>query len=177
MKRTDRLKKQAEETMDKIRSLTRHIRNVEDNCLFLGTELIKRGEVDLGRRLIANGYVHDTSKFYGIEFENLSHSVSSNTKEENAKLKLRIAVQHHCATNSHHPEFWDGIKNMPRIAIGELVADWKSRSEEFGTNLRDWIDGEAAKRWEFTKEDSVYKEVMEFVDILCPKPFENVQEA
>ena len=177
MKRTDRLKKEAEETMDKIRVLTRHIRNVEDNCLFLGTELIKRGEIDLGRRLIANGYVHDTSKFYGIEFENLSHSTSANTKEENAKLKLRMALQHHCSTNSHHAEFWGGIKNMPRIAVGELVSDWKSRSEEFGTNLRDWINEEALKRWDFTKEDDVYKEIMEFVDILCPKPFENVNQS
>ena len=35
MKRTDRLRKEAELTMAKIHALTRHIRNVEDNCLSL----------------------------------------------------------------------------------------------------------------------------------------------
>ena len=105
MKRIDRLKKEAEQTMEKIRALTRHIRNVEDNCLLLGEKLIERGEIDLGRQLIANGYVHDTSKFYGIEFENLSSSTTANTKEENAKLKMRMAVQHHIMTNQHHPEY------------------------------------------------------------------------
>ena len=89
MKKSDKLKKMAIGTMEKIRVLTRHIRNVEDNCLLLGTKLIERGEVDLGRQLIANGYVHDTSKFYGIEFENLSYA--GNPTEENAKLKMRMA--------------------------------------------------------------------------------------
>jgi hypothetical protein len=177
MKKPDRLKQEAEQTMDKIRALTRHIRNVEDNCLLLGEKLIERGEIDLGRQLIANGYVHDSSKFHGIEFENLSHSSSENTKEENAKLRLRIAVQHHCLTNQHHPEYWNGIKNMPRVAVGEMVADWKARSEEFGTSLRDWIDGEATKRWKFLKDDEVYKTIMDFVDLLCPKPFKNTGQS
>ena len=177
MKRIDRLKKEAEQTMEKIRALTRHIRNVEDNCLLLGEKLIERGEIDLGRQLIANGYVHDTSKFYGIEFENLSSSTTANTKEENAKLKMRMAVQHHIMTNQHHPEYWNGIKNMPRVALAELTADWKSRSEEFGTSVRDWIDAQATKRWNFSKEDEVYKIIMDFVDLLCPKPFENITQS
>ncbi len=170
------MRRLADETMEKIRSITRHIRNVEDNCLLLGEKLIMRGEIDLGRQLIANGYVHDTSKFYGIEFENLSRSTSANTNEENAKLKMRLAVQHHTLTNQHHPEYWNGIKNMPRVAVAEMVADWKARSEEFGTSVRDWIDESATKRWEFSKEDEVYRTIMDFVDLLCPKPFENVAQ-
>lgn len=162
--------------MEKIRSLTRHIRNVEDNCLLLGEKLIERGEIDLGRQLIANGYVHDTSKFYGIEFENLSSSTSTNTAEENAKLKMRLAIQHHTLTNQHHPEYWNGIKNMPRVAVAEMVADWKARSEEFGTSVRDWIDDQATKRWGFSREDEVYKTIMDFVNLLCPKPFENITQ-
>lgn len=177
MKKSDRLRIEAEETMLKIRALTRHIRNVEDNCLILGEKLIGLGEIDLGRQLIANGYVHDSSKFYGIEFENLSHSSSAISKEETAKLKMRMAVQHHCSTNAHHPEHWSGIKNMPRVAIAEMVADWKSRSEEFGTNLRDWINEEATSRWDFSKEDEVYKTITVFVDLLCPTPFENVNKS
>lgn len=172
MKKADRLKKDAELVMNKIRSLTRHIRNVEDNCLLLGERLIEKGEISLGKQLIANGYVHDASKFYGIEFEYLSTGDAS--KEENAKLKLKLAVQHHNCTNSHHPEFWGDIKNMPRVSVAEMVSDWKARSEEFGTSLKNWIEEDATKRYNFNSNDDVYKEIMEFTDLLCNKPFENI---
>ena len=86
MKKSDRMKREAEVTMVKVRAIARHIRNVEDNCLLLGEKLIESGEIDLGRQLIANGMVHDESKFHGIEFEYLS---LNNPTEENTKLKLK----------------------------------------------------------------------------------------
>jgi len=90
MKKTDKLRKEAELTLVKIRNITRHIRNVEDNCLILGERLILRGEIELGKQLIANGFVHDASKFTGIEFEYLS---LNNPTEENNKLKMKLAIQ------------------------------------------------------------------------------------
>lgn len=174
MKRADRIKKQADLSMEKIRAITRHIRNVQDNCLLLGEKLINKGEIDLGKKLIANGFVHDISKFYGIEFENLSCSVGNRDDEINAKLKLKLAVQQHSLTNAHHPEFWSGIDKMPRVFIAEMCCDWKARSEEFGTCLKDWIDEKATKRWEFEKDGGTYKEIMEFVNLLCDKPFESI---
>ena len=69
MKRTDKLRKEALRMMEKIHGITRHMRNVEDNCLILGEKLIERGELELGHDLIANGFIHDASKFHGIEFE------------------------------------------------------------------------------------------------------------
>jgi len=175
MKRTDRLRRDAESTMRKIRAIAQHIRNVEDNCLMLGEKLIESGEVEIGKSLIANGYIHDASKFHGIEFEFMAPGVP--TEEEGAKLKLKLAVMHHNRTNSHHPEFWGGIDHMPRVAVAEMVADWKSRSEEFGTSLRDWIEEQATKRFGFGKDDDVYKEIYKFVDLLCPKPFENITQS
>lgn len=175
MKKGDKLKKVAEETMDKIRGITRHIRNVEDNCLILGEKLIERGDINLGRQLIANGFVHDASKFTGIEFEYMAPGTP--TVEETAKLKLKIAVHQHCSTNFHHPESWaGGIKDMPDVYLAEMACDLKARSEEFGTDLREWIDESATKKWNFTKEDKVYKELMKYVDLLCPKPFEDLSK-
>lgn len=170
MKKSDRIKKNAEKTMEKIRAVARHIRNVEDNCFLLGEKLILRGEIDLGCRLIANGYIHDASKFRGIEFEYLS--INNNPSEENTQIKLKLAIHHHNTTNPHHPEYWEqGIKFMPDVYICEMVADWKARSEEFGTSLREWIDNNATKKWNFTKEDEVYKKIMDYVDLICDKPF------
>ena len=175
MKTSDRIKRDAGATMEKIRAIARHIRNVEDNCLLLGEKLIERGELDLGHKLIANGFVHDASKFYGIEFENLS-SVEP-CVEETSKLKLKMAIHHHQKTNLHHAEAWpEGIAGMPDVYLAEFCCDSKARSEEFGTDLRKWIDESATKRYGVTQNDKVYKRIMEFIDLLCPKPFEDLSK-
>jgi len=169
-----RIQKQIDEVLVKINNITRHIRNVEDNCVFLGTKLIRLGEIELGKQLISNGFVHDASKFYGIEFENLS--VAGDNKEE-TKLKLKMAIHQHNSTNKHHPEAWaGGIKEMPDVYLCEMVADWKSRSEEFGTSLREWIDNDATKKFKFTEKDEVYLEIMKYVDMICQKPFATVAQ-
>jgi hypothetical protein len=53
----------------------------------------------------------------------------------------------------------------------EMVCDWKSRAETFGSSLTDYINNEATKRWKFTKDDAVYKTIMYAVNLLCEKPF------
>lgn len=175
MKKPDRIRKQAEETMEKIRGITRHIRNVEDNCFLLGEKLILSGEIDLGKQLIANGFVHDASKFHGIEFEFMAPGTQ--TSEESAKLKLKLAIHQHQTTNPHHPEAWSGgIKDMPDVYLAEFVCDIKARSEEFGTSLRDWIDEASTKKWNFSKDDEVYEKIMRYVNLLCEKPFENLSK-
>lgn len=160
----------AERTMEKVRALTRHIRNVEDNCLILGERLILSGEIDLGHQLIANGFVHDASKFSGIEWDQLI--IGPTTKENESKLKLKMAIYQHQKTNPHHVEYWsNGIENMPDVFLAEMVCDLKSRSEEFGTALMDYIDNEGVKRWKITKDHSTYKKILKFVNLLCEKPF------
>lgn len=173
MKKTDKIRKLAEKTMEKIRGITRHIRNVEDNCLLLGEKLILGGEIELGRGLIANGFIHDASKFHGIEFEFMSSVTTSD--EESVKLKMRLAVNHHRQINQHHPEYWGTIQKMPRIYVAEMVCDWKARSEEFGSSLKDYINEYATKRWTFDVDDETYKEIMFFVDLLCERPFEQIK--
>jgi hypothetical protein len=172
MKRS--IQKKIDDVLNKITHLTRHIRNVEDNCVLLGNKLIESGEIELGKQLISNGFVHDASKFSGIEFEFLT--VGAPIEEENAKLKLKLAIHHHQCTNSHHPESWAaGIHDMPDVYLAEMACDWKSRSEEFGTNLREWVDDFATVKWGFSKTDEVYKKITRFVDLLCNKPFEEIK--
>lgn len=172
MKRS--IQKKIDDVLNKITHLTRHIRNVEDNCVLLGTKLIESGEIELGKQLISNGFVHDASKFSGIEFEFLT--VGAPIEEENAKLKLKLAIHHHQCTNSHHPESWAaGIKDMPDVYLAEFCCDIKARSEEFGTSLMDFIKNTATKKWNFTEEDEIYKKITKFVDLLCNKPFEEVK--
>ncbi len=174
MKRIDRLKKEAARTMEKIRAVARHIRNVEDNCVILAERLSELGETELARNLVANGMVHDASKFFGIEWEHLSIDMPT---EDVAKLKMKLAIHHHRKINLHHPEAWaNGIKEMPEVYLAEFCCDVKSRSEEFGTDLRHWIDDTATLKYGFTESDIVYKKIMRFVNMLCGKPFEDISK-
>lgn len=149
--------------LEKLKSLLRHIENVRNNAEILGERLIENGEDRLGIELIRNSQIHDLSKFSGIEWEFLFHPED--------KVNLAIAVKQHNLTNKHHPESWGGIKNMPDVYLAELACDWKARSSEFGSSLPDYIHGEAMKRFNFTKEDEIYKRLMRFVNMLCEKPF------
>jgi len=166
------IEKYAQETLNKIEALTRHIKNVEENCLILGKKLIKNGEIDLGHQLIANGFIHDSSKFRGIEWQQLV----ANDNLETTKLKLKMAIYQHHSTNLHHPEAWvGGIKSMSLVYLLELLCDWKARSEESGTSLMDYINNSATKRFGFDKNDEVYKILIKYMDLLCEKQFEIIK--
>src|SRR5205823_14754210 len=52
-------------------NLVRHIEMVRSACLLLGKRLMARGRPDFARLLIARGFAHDASKFFGIEWEYL----------------------------------------------------------------------------------------------------------
>lgn len=171
---SNKLKKEIESTLDKITRITRHIRNVEDNCFLLGTKLISAGEIELGKQLIANSFIHDASKFKGIEFEFMAPGTPCD--EDNAKLRLKLAIYNHQKTNPHHVEYWaNGVLDMPDVYLAELVCDFKARSEEFGTDLREYIDNKALPKWKISKEHESYAKVMRFVNLLCGEPFSEIK--
>jgi hypothetical protein len=172
MNKKDRQNKLVQEALAKVDYIVRHIKNVQDNCLLLGNKLIENGEIELGVALIRNGLLHDNSKLTGIEFDHMAPLQP--TKEETAKLKLRLAAQHHVRSNPHHAEYWGGIKNMPEVYLAEMASDFKARSEEMGTSVHVYIQEQATKRYGFSENDDVYKQIMRFVNMLCIKPFEQL---
>lgn len=149
------------DTNDKIEAVLSHIQNVQRNCYKLGLKLIKNGEVELGRNLIANGQIHDNSKFKGIEFEHLFYGSPI----------LADVVKHHSSTNPHHPEYWGKIQSVPEVYLAEMVCDCASRSAEFGSDLRKWFSEVATKKYGFSMDDEVGKKITKFADMLLEKPF------
>ena len=150
----------------KLKNLTRHISNVRENCLLLGERLIDMGEQDFALHLIANGHIHDHSKFFGIEWEYLNpHAFEHN------KVEADCAIKQHITTNFHHPEAWGGIENMPRIYLAEMVCDWAARSQEFGGDVREWVKDKATKKFNFNSKGKVYKEIKFFLDLLLDPGF------
>ena len=151
------------EAIEKIEQVLEHIQNVQKNCCKLGIRLIKNGEIELGRMLIANGMMHDNSKFKGIEFDHLF----------NGDPLLADVIKHHATTNQHHPECWGSIHKMPDIYIAEMVCDCAARSAEFGTDIRIWFSEKATFKYEFTMEDRVGKTISMFLDMLLSPKFKN----
>lgn len=149
------------EAIEKIELVLNHIKTVQRNCYKLGIKLIKNGDIELGRNLISNGQIHDNSKLKGIEFDHLFYG----------DPLLPEIVKHHQSINPHHPEYWGNIKEMPRVYIAEMVCDWYARSMEFGTNIRDWIDNVSLDRFSYDKNDKVYTEIMEFLNLLLNPSF------
>ena len=148
-----------------IDNLVRHIELVREATLLLGKRLMAEGRKEFGRILIGRGFVHDASKFYGVEFEYL-HAGSDVPKD-----KLELAVKQHTATNDHHPEFWGSFANMPEICIAELACDLYARSQEFGTSLRQWIKDVAVDKYKIDINGEQYKWLNHFVDLLLVDHF------
>ena len=147
---------------EKIHAVLSHIENVQRNCNKVGLKLIRSGHISLGRNLIANGHIHDNSKFKGIEWEHLfsgSHILAD-------------VISHHNTTNAHHPEYWGGIHEMPELYVAEMVCDVTARSQEFGTGIREWIKKEATKKYKFKLTDPVGEQIIKYLDLLLEKPFE-----
>jgi hypothetical protein len=148
-----------------LNNLIRHIELVREACLLLGKRLIAQQQTDFGRLLIAHGFIHDASKFHGIEWDYL-HWGPDVPEDE-----LRLAIQQHRRTNSHHPEFWGGIANMPEISVAEMVCDWYARGQEFGTDLREWIEEEAVPNYGIDRGSEQYRWICRFVELLLQNPF------
>lgn len=148
-------------------TIQRHIKNVQENCEILANKLYERGEKDLARILIANAQIHDNSKLKGIEWKYLHDDVKIDKPE-----LFHAALESHWSNNPHHPEHHpDGIHRMSRVLLAEWVCDVKTRSNEFGTDVRDFIKDTATKRYKFTVQSKIYKEIKELVDLLLDAPF------
>lgn len=151
---------------EKIEAILEHIGNVQRNCNKLGLIIIKQAngdpkQINFGRMLISHGQIHDNSKLGGIEW---LHLFSGDDL-------LFDVIKHHSETNPHHPEYWGSIHDMPEIYVAEMVCDCTARSQEFGTNIREWFERTATKKYGFSMEDRVGVWIKKYLDILLPKPF------
>lgn len=150
-----------------LKALLRHVDSVRQSCLLLGERIIESGDERFGINLIANGQIHDSSKFYGSEWLYLRPELM----DPNKKHLFESSKNQHVMTNPHHPEYWGSIQNMPPIYIAEMVCDWSARSHEQGNDLREWVRDKATKSFNMTVQSKVYREIKSFIDILLEPNF------
>jgi hypothetical protein len=103
----------------------RHIRRVQALLGIAARDLMRRGEV------------HDDSKLGPEEkplFDEMTpllKSLTYGSEEYKTSLeKLGVALKHHYAANTHHPEhFKNGVAGMNVLDLVEMLCDWKAASE------------------------------------------------
>lgn len=111
--------------MDSRPETLRHIEQVSDNmCLMAGD-------------LIVRAVVHDQSKLESPEVEifdeftpKLKGSTYGSPEYAEFLKEMKVALDHHYANNSHHPEhFENGIRGMNLLDVVEMLCDWKAATE------------------------------------------------
>lgn len=95
--------------------------------------------------LLERGIVHDASKLGPIEKPHFDRETAKlknlvyGTPEYMKSLeRLQVALRHHYAANSHHPEHYqNGVNGMTLVDLVEMLCDWKAASERNkGNKLR-----------------------------------------
>jgi len=97
------------------------------------SELLSVGAAELLRR----GIQHDDSKLKDPEkplFDKMTpilKTLTYGSPEYHESLKeLQVALDHHYANNSHHPQYYpNGINGMNLFDLIEMFFDWKAASE------------------------------------------------
>ena len=98
----------------------KHVNEVRDNLRVAIHELDRRGQV------------HDASKFEEPERSVFAANTPKLAKTEYGTLaydellkEVRVAIDHHYAKNTHHPEHWpNGVDDMDLFDVVEMLCDW-----------------------------------------------------
>jgi len=109
--------------------------------------------IDASQELLNRATCHDNSKFSNVEkllFDEMTPKLQTSsygTEEYQAMLmQLKVALDHHYAKNTHHPEhFTNGIDGMNLFDVVEMLLDWKASSERHD-------DGDIYKSIEINKK-------------------------
>jgi len=110
------------------------VRNLLNRCV---KNLLKRGELHDQTKLAppeVDAFTEYTPKLEGCTY---------GSEEYRGYLeKIKPALDHHYANNSHHPEHYkNGINDMNLLDIVEMLCDWKAASERHNDgNIRKSIE-------------------------------------
>lgn len=120
--------------------------------------------------------VHDASKFgpeervpyiWLTEFHRCRREGEPFTYPEGMEDCVRVAIDHHMASNRHHPDYHRDPNDMSDVDLIEMVCDWTAMSQEFGQDggsARGWADTTIGNRVQFN--DAKRRFIYEMIDLL-----------
>lgn len=146
-----------------------HKKYVIRSANILANYLRQNGAIIHADLLEERALVHDNSKITCFEeLDSLSRIINDKTNLKNPSRKLSLmkmkSIELHWQHNSHHPEYYNSVIDMPRLDILEMCCDWHARSIQFNTNLMEFVVKQNEKRFRFP--DWMFAEIMHYCSIL-----------
>lgn len=145
-----------------------HKQIIMESCWKMSRYLNSVGRDEEAIELLRKAIVHDNSKFEDDEIIAFSKIVGDRTCLEHAENKLddlkRQVIKIHWAKNSHHPEYYDNVSDMPEIAILEMVCDLHARSIQNNTDLIEFVKIRQENRFKFPEE--LFQKIIEYCNII-----------
>ena len=157
------------EERDYVEYIGKHIANVRksyearEKFIALALDLSMEEREELKNRIL----IHDKSKYSKEEFEGYRQWFYPAPGETKDKSKFDIAWKHHYEHNDHHPEYWKG-KDMPKVAIAEMICDWEAMSRNFGGNPLEYFNRDKENKKKSMSENTfriIEKALMGIYDI------------
>ena len=145
-----------------------HKQLVLQSCWKMANYFIEQGEEEKAIEIIRRGWTHDDSKFTKEEMECLILINDDYCSMRHAGCQLpehmKEYLQLHYRNNTHHPEHWEDVSQMPYMDVCEMVCDWHARSIQFGTDLIEFAKIRQLKRFHFP--DYMFQEILKFCKVL-----------
>lgn len=117
-------------------------------------EIVKKNFNQFIQKLQERSDLHDLSKYKEDEFGGFAELDSkeifklydTDQEEYKKRIKENDGIRLHYERNSHHPEYYkEGISEMTFLDILEMVIDWKSACETYGTDFADSVEKSIAR--------------------------------
>lgn len=126
------------------------------SCRKMAEFFISEGKLEYSIEIVTRGWLHDNSKFTEEEMEAFSKVNDSEASLREAEKQLSPEMKEflkiHYKHNTHHPEHWDDITQMPEMDIVEMCCDWHARSVQYETDLIDFVSKRQESRFHFPQD-------------------------
>lgn len=138
-------------------------------CNLFADYLEKEGFIEDANELRKRAIIHDNSKILNKdEFRALTGIINDKSclKDSSSKLSSfkQDAIELHWQHNEHHPEHFENVEDMPRLARMEMVCDWAARSIQYNTNLLEFLEKRQEERFHFPT--LMYEELVHYCKII-----------
>ncbi|MBR3163091.1 MAG: hypothetical protein IKF17_03210 [Clostridia bacterium] len=138
------------------------------SCWKMANYYIRSGEIDKAIEIIKRGWLHDNSKFGEDELTALAeiddNRMSMRDASKSLPPEMKAFLKIHYEHNTHHPEHWDDVAQMPEMDVVEMCCDWHARSVQYGTNLIEFVNTRQANRFNFPQK--MFEKILEICNIL-----------
>tara|TARA_R110000822_G_scaffold59269_4_gene147904 strand:- start:5190 stop:5648 length:459 start_codon:yes stop_codon:yes gene_type:complete len=110
---------------DSTKDTTEHINRVEELLNLCADEIKWRGTIHDASKL-----EEPEKKAFDAETPKLKALTYGSDEYKEALKRLGVALKHHYANNSHHPEHYEnGVDGMNLFDVMEMLMDWKAATE------------------------------------------------